>query len=397
MNRFTGEFRKFRDSSWSLTTAVFLLVILGVMFVSSASEAAGESYSGLWRRHLLRIALGICFYGFFSLFDYRNLRKAAWGLYALAIALLVLVLMVGKVVNNAKSWLMIFGFGLQPAEVAKFAVIVLLAAVLSRPNFSVNSAGGLALTVSAGLLPFILIVIQPDIGTAAVFIPLTLVMAFAGGVSLRALGYGLGMMLLAVVLLLSALFLPRKLGMEEETCRRIARYTLLSEYQRDRIVAFFRPEQDPLGVGWSKMQSKIAVGSGGWTGKGYGKGTQSALGYLPSTVAPTDFIYSVIAEETGFAGAFAVLLLFGAAAGKGLLIAVNTRNRMGRLLCVGVVTVIFTHVFINTAMTIGLIPITGLPLPLISYGGTFTVVTMAGLGVIQSVCIYSRRSYGMER
>jgi len=152
---------------------------------------------------------------------------------------------------------------------------------------------------------------------------------------------------------------------------------------------FFDPGRDPLGAGWNKIQSSIAVGSGGFAGKGYLKGTQNVLGFLPRTVAPTDFIYSVIAEEMGFIGSAGLLLLYSILLWAGFRAAQSSRDKLGRLLAVGITSLLFCHVFVNIAMTIGLLPITGLPLPLISYGGSFMVSTMIGLGIVQSV--YVRR------
>jgi rod shape determining protein RodA len=155
------------------------------------------------------------------------------------------------------------------------------------------------------------------------------------------------------------------------------------------MMVFFDPARDPLGSGWNKIQSEIAVGSGGMAGKGYLKGTQNVLGFLPRTVAPTDFIFSVIAEETGFIGSVLLLSLYAMLVWGGLRAALRARDKFGRLLAVGVVVLMFVHLFVNMAMTIGLMPVTGLPLPLISYGGSFMVCTMVGLGLVQSV--YVRR------
>jgi rod shape determining protein RodA len=163
----------------------------------------------------------------------------------------------------------------------------------------------------------------------------------------------------------------------------------LSEYQKNRILVYLNVTKDPLGAGWNKLQSQIAVGSGGLFGKGYLKGTQNILGFLPRTVAPTDFIYSVVAEETGFAGSLVLLALYTTLIMRCMRAAVRARDRLGRLLAAGISVLIFTHVFVNIAMTVGLMPITGLPLPLMSYGGSFMVSTMIALGLAQSV--YLRR------
>jgi rod shape determining protein RodA len=220
---------------------------------------------------------------------------------------------------------------------------------------------------------------------------MTFVMMYGAGVPLRMLGVMAAIALVALGCVLGAVFLPAKLGAEPELQAKIMAMTGLSDYQRNRIMVFFKADEDPLGAGWNKLQSEIAVGSGGLWGKGFRNGTQNILGFLPRTVAPNDFIYSVIAEETGFMGSMGLFALFGMVFWGGMRAAMSARDKLGRLLCVGIVAMLFSHVFINIAMTVGLMPITGLPLPLLSYGGSFTLVVMSALGLMQSVHIRSRR------
>jgi rod shape determining protein RodA len=164
----------------------------------------------------------------------------------------------------------------------------------------------------------------------------------------------------------------------------------MKDYQRDRLTVFLHPNKDPRGVGWNLTQSLISVGSGGWSGKGYLQGTQNLLGYLPSTVAPNDFLFSVIAEEKGFIGSLGVVGLYAVILFSGLRIAANARDRLGMLLATGVVVMLFFHIFINLGMTIGLMPVTGLPLPLLSYGGSFVLASMTALGLLQNIWIHRR-------
>jgi rod shape determining protein RodA len=241
-------------------------------------------------------------------------------------------------------------------------------------------------------LPMLLIMQQPDLGTALVFLPVAFGMMFAAGVPGKTMGTLSLIGLCGVGLVLGAVFLPEKAGLDEETQQRAMRMVGLSTYHKKRIEVFFHADADPLGAGWNKRQSEIAVGSGGAWGKGFRKGTQNILGFLPRSVAPTDFIYSVIAEEAGFFGSGVVLFLFAVVIGSGLRTAFVARDKMGRLLCVGIVTLVFAHTFVNVGMTVGLMPITGLPLPLLSYGGSFMLVMMSALGVMQSVRIRSRRT-----
>jgi rod shape determining protein RodA len=308
------------------------------------------------------------------------------------LALLVLVLLIGSTIYGAQRWLMLFGVvGIQPSEIAKLSTIILLAHQLSLPVRNLANLRDLGTMILWMGIPVGLIMLQPDLGTALVFVPTVLIMMFVAGMPFKYLAILATVGIVVVTLILSALFLPAKLGASEATQQRIRKLSFLSEYQQGRIEVFFHPEKDPLGAGWNKRQSEIAVGSGGLRGKGYLNGTQNILGFLPRSVAPTDFIYSVIAEEKGFMGSLMVLARFFGVLVFVAITALRTHDAMGRLLCTGIVSLIFCHVFINIAMTVGLMPITGLPLPLLSYGGTFMVIMMSALGIIQSVHIRSNR------
>jgi rod shape determining protein RodA len=234
-------------------------------------------------------------------------------------------------------------------------------------------------------VPLLLVLKEPDLGSSLVFVPIVMGMMFAAGSAAKPMMMVVLSGVAAVLLVLGVVALPERLGMSAERQERFFKAIHLTEYQRDRIEVFLEPGKDPMGTGWNRRQSEIAVGSGGLTGKGFKKGTQNILGFLPRTVAPTDFIFSVIAEETGFAGAMTVAGLYGVLVLCGLYSAMMARDKMGRMLCVGAVTMVFTHAFVNMAMTIGLLPIVGIPLPLVSYGGTFMVITLVALGLVQSV------------
>jgi len=245
-------------------------------------------------------------------------------------------------------------------------------------------------------LPTLLIAAQPDMGTALVFPFVAGVMLFVSGMRWKVLLTMVGIATLSGALLLAGLLAPERMGVVGPPVSRVLKVAGVRDYHRQRIVGFLRAEDDPLGAGWNKRQSRIAIGSGGRWGKGYLKGTQNLLGYLPRTVAPTDFIFSVIAEETGFAGSVATLALFGlwmtVTIGTGL----ATDDRRAKLLCVGLAALMFCHVFVNTAMTVGLIPITGLPLPFLSYGGSFMIANLAATGLIQSVHMRLRKENVFE-
>jgi rod shape determining protein RodA len=392
-NQFMKRVHLFKRTCWPITFAVCLLLIIGVLFIYSACYISeGLEVQSYYKKQILWAFVGLLSYIFFSLFDYRRFRRIAVWLYAVCLVLLVMVLMFGVTRYGATRWLMILGVNVQPSELMKIGVLILLARIFSTPSVNMKDLRVFLFSLFIVFVPFALIKMQPDLGTAIILFPVTFVMMFVGGVPLRYLGVIVALGVACVALLLGLLVLPEKMGASEERQAAILNTIGLKDHQKRRILVFLNLDKDPLGSGWNKKQSKIAVGSGGAWGKGYCKGKQNILGFLPRSVAPTDFIYSVIAEEKGFMGSVIVLLLYGTIIGFGMLGAIIARDRMGRLLCAGVVTMLFTHVFVNIAMTVGLMPITGLPLPLLSYGGTFMVVVMSSLGIVQSVFVRSRRS-----
>lgn len=353
---------------WWMVLSILVLLLVGIAFIFSASyRSDGTAMAGFYNKQIVWAGIGLGLFFLFASIDYRRFRDAAWWLYVLGIILLVLVFVVGKKVYGAYRWINLFGINIQPSEFGKLATLVLLARFLGRPGRDVRDPKCVVQTLLLIGLPFLLILKEPDLGSASMLIPMAFIMMYAAGVPMKYLG---------ILVLIGVLLMP--IG-----------WFGLGDYQKERILVFFDPGRDPLGSGWNKIQSEIAVGSGGFTGKGYLKGTQNVLGFLPRTVAPTDFIYSVIAEEVGFVGSVMLLALYATLLAAGIRSALAARDKLGRLLAVGVTGLVFCHVFVNIAMTIGLLPITGLPLPLISYGGSFMVVMMMGLGIVQSV--YVRR------
>jgi rod shape determining protein RodA len=353
---------------WWMLIAVGLLMVIGVLFIYSAKfQAYGLPVEPLYQRQIVWCMIGMVVFVATTVLDYRWLGRHAGWIYLLGLGLLVLVLVVGTEVYGGRRWLLIGGLRLQPSELAKLTTLLLLAWHLSRPT---RDPAEPQTVIQVGLLsglPFALVFVEPDLGTAAVLIPLALVMLYAAGAPLKTL------LFLCVV---GLLLLP-------------VGWQILDSYQKERVLVFLDPSRDPTDAGWSRLQTAIAVGSGGLTGKGFLAGTQNVLGFLPSSVAHNDFIYSVVAEEMGFTGSTLVLALYAAVLLGALRAALLAVDKFGRLVAVGVATLLFSHVFVNIAMTIGLLPITGLPLPLMSYGGSFMVVTMCGLGLVQSV--YVRR------
>ncbi|MEI6147501.1 MAG: rod shape-determining protein RodA [bacterium] len=390
MSEFLSNLRLLRRMNWLMLAVICALIAVGVLFIFSATQTREGAMTQLYQMQIKWAVAGLACYLVTTVMDYRKLRDVAWWFYVMAAILLVAVLFFGTRIYGARRWLMFLGVGVQPSELGKLAVIMAGASLLSPPaeKFArLPSMGWLFLLAG---IPMLLVMKEPDLGSALVYVPVTLAMLYVAGARSRPLVLLVLSGVVLVTVVLAAVALPEKLGVTPERQDRFFRALRLSDYQRDRIEVFLQPGKDPMGAGWNKRQSEIAVGSGGLAGKGFLKGTQNILGFLPRTVAPTDFIFSVIAEETGFAGSVVVLGLYGILVVCGLYAAMVARDKLGRVLCVGIVTMIFTHVFVNMAMTIGLVPIVGIPLPLVSYGGTFMFVTLFALGLIQSV--YVRRS-----
>jgi rod shape determining protein RodA len=299
--------------------------------------------------------------------------------YVIAVGLLVLVLVSGVKVYGARRWLGLGSFGIQPAEIAKLATLVAISYYLFHHTLESRrelSTVWVALAMTGA--PLVLIMLEPDLGSALVLLPICFGLMFAAGVRVKHL-------VLATVLgcILAAIGLPVMWKMKENKTGR-------KSYQKERLTVFMHHDYDLTGAGWNLNQSLIAVGSGGMTGKGYLQGTQNLLGYLPRSVTPNDFLFSVIAEEEGFVGSLGVIGLYAVLLFSGLRIAANARDRLGMLLATGVVVMLFFHIFINVGMTIGLMPVTGLPLPLLSYGGSFVLASMTALGLLQNVWIHRR-------
>ena len=389
MSGFFHNLALLRRLNWLMVLAILGLITVGVFFIYSATVMREDSTADLYAKQITWAAVGLACYLATAMMDYRRLRDLSWGAYIMGLILLVAVLFFGTRIYGAKRWLMCFGVGIQPSEIGKVAVIILGACLLSPAAQKYDRLPSLwRLFLLAGV-PMLLVMKEPDLGSALVYLPVVAAMLFVAGAPMRPLVILMAGGVVAVLLVLGAVALPEKLGMSPEHQEQFFQTIRLSDYQRERIEVFLHPGKDPMGSGWNKRQSEIAVGSGGLAGKGYLRGTQNILGFLPRTVAPTDFIFSVISEEEGFVGSLAVVSLYGILMICGLYTAMVAGDKMGRVLCVGVVTMVFTHAFVNMAMTIGVLPVVGIPLPLVSYGGTFMVITLFALGLIQSV--YVRR------
>ena len=345
-----------------------LLLTVGMLFVHSTGQQVGGHHVELFYRQCVYLGVGVALWFAFILIDYRWIGLFSVLFYPAVIAILVLVLFFGPLRNNTRRWIDLGPISIQPSELGKMAVLFSIAWLASLKRVNVNKIQWIALIVLLTVIPFLLIYKEPDLGTAIVLIPLAAAILFAANLRW-----------LYIVLIVAF-------------CAGLAPVVMMNmkTYQKERLKTFTNPDHDPYGRGWNAIQAEIAIGTGGMTGKGYRNGTHTTLGYLPPKVADSDFIFPVIAEETGFAGAFSLILLYGLLLFSILRTALLAPDLFGRYLCVGIAAILLTHVFINIGMCIRLVPITGLPLPFISYGGTFLVAMLCYLGIAQSV--YAHRN-----
>ncbi len=340
-----------------LLILVLALALMGGMGVYSAAEPGS---SGLFMRQLIWIALGIGACAVLVSLDYRLYTDYAPVWYCGSLVLLVLVLLYGSEINGSRSWLVLGPVHFQPSEVGKLAVLLTLANSLANLNRRHPGAWQLLKVGFLTLVPMVLVVLQGDLGTALMYLPIMLGIVVVAGLRKRVLVW----CLLAV------------LGVSP------AVWIYLKDYQKQRILTTLDPELDPQGVGYQTRQSQIAIGSGGVFGRGIGQGSQSHFGFVPEI--HSDFIFSLMAEETGLIGAGTILLLYLLVLMRLIRIAVEARDRTVILVVTGVVSMISSHVLVNVGMTLGLLPPIGIPLPLLSYGGSFTIVTFSALGVALS-------------
>ncbi len=378
---------KLRRMDWVLSACMVMLIVMGVVFINSAGAVRStDALRNLWRVHATTALFGLIVYFACAFLDYRDLLDwAALPAFAVSCALLVIVLFAGTFHFGGRRWLWFF----QPSEIAKLPVILFTAHVFAAPGRTDFRSFLAGMAILGG--PALLVLAEPDLGTALVLAASVLVILLAARVWLKGLVTLLAVSLLAAGLILWTVHRAESLPDPDDRAQ-IYRYVPLHDHQIQRLRVFLFPETDITGAGYNLRQAQIAVGSGGMWGKGLKKGTQKLLENLPSSVMMNDFIFAVLAEESGFMGVLLMLALFLGIFGAGLRIAVQCKDDRGRLVVVGILTLVFCHLYVNVAMSIGLMPITGLPLPFISNGRTFLIVLMAALGIVQSVSIHRESS-----
>jgi rod shape determining protein RodA len=348
--------------SWIYVLLLCALAGIGYAALYSAAGGAPEPYAS---RHVLRFATGLVLMIGIALVDIRFIARLSWPSYLVALALLVAVMRFGHTGKGAQRWLELGGLQLQPSELMKITLVLALSSWFHRASWErIGNPLFLIPPVIAVLLPVGLIVKEPNLGTAVITAILGGAMFFAAGVRWWKF-------------VLIALPVPFAAQLA---------YNHLHDYQRARIDTFFNPESDPLGSGYNIIQSKIALGSGGMWGKGFLQGTQGHLDFLPEK--QTDFIFTTIGEEFGFVGGAALMALLGLIVLGGMLIALRCRNQYGRLVAFGIATNFFLYVAVNIAMVMGAIPVGGVPLPLVSHGGSAMIMVMVGFGLLMSVHVH---------
>lgn len=354
------ERRSFANIDWVLVFAVATLGAIGVGMVYSAT--AGSPTSDLAVKQLLYLGAALVVMLVAMAVDYHTLAELSPLFYGVTLALLIYLPFFGRAIANTRGWLELGPVNFQPAEMAKITTLLALSSFLATRKTAglgaVNMAGILALVG----IPILLIAIQPDLGTAVTFLPLLAVGAFLGGIRLRTIA------VMVVIPCILAVPLWQH---------------YLQDYQKTRVLTFLDPTRDPKGAGYQVIQSKIAVGSGGLVGKGYLEGTQGQLKFLPAQ--HTDFIFALLAEERGFLGSLVVLSLYFVVIYRCVAIARAARDRLGVLLAMGMVALFACQTLVNIGVVVGLMPTTGVPLPLMSYGGSSLLATMAGMGLVLNV------------
>ncbi|MDX1660803.1 MAG: rod shape-determining protein RodA [Gemmatimonadota bacterium] len=394
-----ASIRSATRQNWWLLGLALALSIGGIALIYSAEQTAVGEPAGYWQFQTIWLFIAIVAYAAAGSMPMRWLEKLAVPAYVISILLLVAVLAF-PAISGARSWIRFGPIGFQPSEFAKLATILMVARWVASRDTAPRQLSELAAPAGIVALPALLTLVQPDLGTTTIFVLLLAGLAFWSGarpvmvffllspVVSMLLTFSLPLWSIYIVALGVTLILvnPSRGAWIYVSATNLMMgivslplWNSLAGYQQRRLLVFLQPEADPQGAGWNIIQSKVAIGSGGFLGKGFLEGTQKRLAFLPER--HTDFIFSVLGEELGFLGVMVAIVLFAALLYEGVRIAERNPDAFGSTLAFGLVTMIFGHVAINTAMTVGLMPITGLPLPFLSKGGSFLVVCFVAVGL----------------
>jgi rod shape determining protein RodA len=354
---------------WVMLVSVLLLLAIGLLALYSLSFPDGKFNPTNFKKQIISIILGLALMFFLSMYDYEVLGNGATPLYFFGISLLILVIFFGTSIRGTTGWIGFGMFHIQPVEIVKIIMVIFLASFLSKKKNQFSIAIRIIASVVLVFFPVFLIIRQPDFGSAAIIIGSWALMLFICGLNKKNV-----LILFLIVAIIAT-----------------ASWFFLKEYQKERVWNFVQPQNDPRGSGYNAIQSIVAVGSGGFWGKGLGHGSQSQLNFLPEK--HTDFIFAAICEELGFIGAFAVLALFGVIFYRMKEIAAMSSGNLGYLITSGFMVMLFLQVFVNIGMNIGVSPVTGVPLPFLSYGGSSMVMILSSIGIIQNIYLKRSKSY----
>ena len=361
---FKFDRRIFQYFDWTLLALVLGICAIGIINIYSAVFSIGERQIPLYLKQIQWVFLGSFFMMIVFLIDYRVINEVAYLIYGISVALLVVVFLYGYTTHGSQRWISLGGFSFQPSELMKLTIILALSRYFddhkSNEPYTLKE---LFIPFLIVIVPFLLILKQPDLGTA-----LIIMIIFASII----LFIGVNWKSVAIVLAGCLMLIPLGWG-------------FLKDYQKDRLVTFLNPDNDPLGAGYHIIQSMIAVGSGGFFGKGFLKGSQTQLKFLPEQ--QTDFVFSVFAEEWGFIGALFLIIMFMSLILWGMKIALHSRDLLGTLIAFGITVLISWEVFINIGMVLGILPVVGIPLPFLSYGGSAMIVLMTAIGLLMNVSV----------
>ena len=346
---------------------IFIVILIGAISVFAIHSTEGGEFSYYTKNHLIRLVSFFTMFLFLSFvrinFWYRN----AYFFYFICLLALLIVLFFGVTANNSTRWINLYFLNLQPSELMKIAIIVCFARYYHRmQSADIQNYRFLLIPIILLVIPCYLVIMQPDLGTSILIAGSGIVVIWIAGLNIKYFVYS------SLLLLVSFPFIV----------------SILKPYQKARILTFFNPDRDPLGAGYQIIQSKIAIGSGGFFGKGYLKGTQSYLEFLPEK--HTDFIFTLFSEEFGFLGSIILMLLYILLISRVISIGFSVRSFFAKLYCFGFASAVFIYVFVNIAMVLGLLPIVGAPLPIMSYGGSSMLSIMLGLSIVMSCKIYSQ-------
>lgn len=358
-----------RSSFFKILIFALIISLLGVLSIYSSTYQKQGAWQDIYLRQLLWLVIGLACFFIFSGFNYRKLWDANYFIYGAALFFLLLVFTLGIIRLGAQRWLRFAWFNFQPSEFAKLAIVIFLARYFSRKSVTDTSLlsgkfgifQGIILPFIFVAVPMLLIIEQPDLGSGIMLMLVFVFLLYLTNVRLR-----------YILVFLALLILPMPFF-----------WNLLHDYQKQRLLVFLNPNIDPLGAGYTIIQSRIAIGSGGFFGRGWLSGSQSQLYFLPES--HTDFIFAAFSEQWGFLGSCLLILLYYLIIRQGFVIAQRTQDAFGRLLAYGISLLLALQVFINIAMNMGLAPVVGLPLPLLSYGGSSVLATFIALGILANI------------